>query len=104
MDAILRALADGTRRQILTLVLHKERTAGDIAARFSMSRPAVSQHLGVLLESKLLSVRREGTRRIYRTNRKAITRLWTELATIWDDSLLRLKSAAEAAERNGKRR
>jgi len=101
---MLRALADGTRRQILTLVLHEERTAGDIAARFAMSRPGVSQHLGVLLDSKLISVRREGTRRIYRANLKTMARLRAELATIWDESLLRLKSAAEAEGRKGKRR
>jgi DNA-binding transcriptional ArsR family regulator len=104
MDDMLRALADGTRRQILTLVLHEERTAGDIAARFAMSRPGVSQHLGVLLDSKLISVRREGTRRIYRANLKTMARLRAELATIWDESLLRLKSAAEAAGHKGKRR
>ena len=66
-----------------------------------MSRPGVSQHLGVLLESKLISVRREGTRRIYRANLKTGARLRAELATIWDESLLRLKSAAEAAGRKG---
>ena len=104
MDTLLRAIADGTRRQILTLVLHEERTAGDIATRFAMSRPAVSQHLGVLLESKLLTVRREGTRRLYRANLKTMARIRAELAMIWDDSLLRLKSAAEAAESKGKRR
>jgi DNA-binding transcriptional ArsR family regulator len=104
MDDLLRALADGTRRQILTLVMHEERTAGDIAARFAMSRPAVSQHLGVLLDTELIVVRREGTRRIYRANRRTMARLRAELASIWDDSLVRLKSAAEAAERRGKRR
>jgi DNA-binding transcriptional ArsR family regulator len=58
MDAMLRALSDGTRRQILTLVWREERTAGDIAAKFAMTRPSVSQHLSVLLDSELVSVRR----------------------------------------------
>jgi DNA-binding transcriptional ArsR family regulator len=48
MDMILRALADGTRRRILSLVWRDERTAGEIASQFAMTRPAVSQHLTVL--------------------------------------------------------
>ena len=45
MDAMLRALADGTRRQILTLVWREERAAGEIAAAFDMTRPAISPFL-----------------------------------------------------------
>jgi len=103
MDAMLRALADGTRRQILTLVWREERSASEIAAEFDMTRPAVSQHLGVLLASDLVSVRRQGTQRLYRANRKAIVRLRTELATMWDSSLDRLKQPAETTHRKGKR-
>ena len=102
MDAKLRALADGTRRQILSLVWNAERTAGEIAYRFDMSRPAVSQHLGVLLACDLVAVRREGTRRLYAVNHQAIEDLRIELETFWDASLRRLKVEAEAAK--GKRR
>jgi DNA-binding transcriptional ArsR family regulator len=104
MDAMLRALADGTRRQILTLVWREERLAGEIAAAFDVTRPAVSQHLGVLLASDLLSVRRRGTQRLYRANRQAVARLRAELATMWDDGLHRLKHAAEASHQKGRRR
>ena len=103
MDAMLRALADGTRRQILTLVWSEERSASAIAAEFDMTRPAVSQHLGVLLASDLVSVRRQGTQRFYRANREEIVRLRTELATMWDSGLDRLKQAAETTHRKGKR-
>lgn len=103
MDAMLRALADGTRRQILTLVWREERSAGEIAAAFDITRPAVSQHLGVLLASDLVSVRRRGTQRLYRANRQAIAQLRAELVTMWDSGLDRLKHAAEAAHRKGKR-
>ena len=99
MDAKLRAIADETRRQILGLVWQGERTAGDIANRFDMSRPAVSQHLGVLLECDLVAVRREGTRRLYVANHQAIGDLRKELETFWDVSLRRLKVDAEAAKR-----
>ena len=54
MDSTLRALADGTRRHILTLVSDKECTASEIASEFSMSRPAISQHIKVLLNSDLI--------------------------------------------------
>jgi DNA-binding transcriptional ArsR family regulator len=96
---MLRALADRTRRQILLLVWRQERTAGEIAAQFSVTRPAISQHLRVLLDCQLVSVRRAGTQRIYRANRGAVARLRAELEAFWDNSLERLKTAAEAAER-----
>jgi DNA-binding transcriptional ArsR family regulator len=104
MDAMLRALADGTRRQIVTLVWREERSAGDIAATFDMTRPAVSQHLGVLLASDLVSVRRQGTQRFYRANHQAVAQLRAELAAMWDDGLDRLRHAAEATHRKGRRR
>jgi len=103
MDAKLRALADETRRQILGLVWEAERTAGDISDRFDMSRPAVSQHLGVLLECNLIAVRREGTRRLYVANHQAIADLRGELEAFWDASLRRLKVNAEAAKRKRRR-
>ena len=103
MDRALRALADGTRRQILALVWRNERTAGEIAAEFAMTRPAISQHLSVLRESELVLVRSEGVRRYYRANQRAIARLRAELAAFWDGSLAELKNAAEAAARKSRR-
>ena len=99
MDAALRALADETRRTILALVWRHERPAGEIAAHFSFSRPAISQHLTVLLESHLVTVRQAGTRRLYQVNREAVARLRAEFGAFWDDRIDRLKAAAERAER-----
>jgi DNA-binding transcriptional ArsR family regulator len=104
MDEMLRALADSTRRHILALAWREERTAGQIAAQFPVSRPAVSQHLKVLLKSELITMRRAGTRRLYRANRVAFARLRAQLGLFWDDNLRKLKSAAEAAERKRSRR
>ena len=101
---MLRALADGTRRQILALVWRDEHTAGEIAAEFTMTRSAVSQHLAVLRDSKLISVRPEGTRRLYRANRQAVARLRAELGAFWDDRLAQLRDVAETSERKGRRR
>ena len=100
---MLRALADDTRRQILVLVWRNERTAGEIAAEFAVTRPAVSQHLTILRDSNLVSVRPDGTRRLYRANRQAIARLRAELAAFWDDRLAQLRDAAERSERKGRR-
>jgi len=97
----LRALADKTRRRILLLVWHRERTAGEIAAEFPVSRPAISQHLRVLLTSELVSVRQSGTRRLYRANRTTLKRLRAQLGAFWEGNLQELKTAAEAAERHG---
>jgi DNA-binding transcriptional ArsR family regulator len=59
------ALADPTRRQILELLVEGERSAGEIAGGFRMTRPGVSRHLRVLRESGLVQVRPEGQRRLY---------------------------------------
>lgn len=103
MDRTLRALADETRRRILLLVWRRERTAGEIAAEFPVSRPAISQHLRVLLTSELITVRQAGTRRLYRANRRALARLRAQLGAFWDTRLEELKDAAEAAERKRRR-
>jgi DNA-binding transcriptional ArsR family regulator len=75
VDTALRALAEPTRRRILKLVRDRERTAGDIAAHFAVSRPAVSQHLRVLEDARLVTVRREGTRRWYRARPEGLGEL-----------------------------
>ncbi len=59
------ALSDPTRRQIVEILGAGERTAGAIGERFPISAPAVSQHLKALRDAGLVSVRAEGTRRIY---------------------------------------
>src|SRR4051794_41799075 len=66
MEAALKAIAAPRRRQILSLIRAGELSAGEIAAQFDVTRPAVSQHLNVLKEAGLVTERREGTRRVYR--------------------------------------
>jgi DNA-binding transcriptional ArsR family regulator len=103
-DDMLHALADGTRRDILRLVWTHERASGEIAARFAVTRQAVSQHLGVLLGCGLVSVRAEGTRRLYRANHRPLEQLRAEFDLFWDDSLDRLSSAAQELERESSTR
>jgi DNA-binding transcriptional ArsR family regulator len=99
MDAALRALAEPTRRQILRLVRDRERTAGDIAGHFSVTRPAVSQHLRALEEADLVTVRRDGTRRWYRARPEGLKEMQAWLATMWRGNLGDLKRVAEREER-----
>jgi DNA-binding transcriptional ArsR family regulator len=61
----LSALADPTRQRIIELLAQGERSAGEIAAQFSTSRPGVSRHLRVLREHGLVQAREQGQRRLY---------------------------------------
>jgi DNA-binding transcriptional ArsR family regulator len=99
VDHILRALAEPRRRDILELVQRDERSAGDIAAHFDVTQPAISQHLGVLAEAGLVSVRRAGTRRFYRARPEGLQALRRYLESFWDEQLQRLSDEAVAAER-----
>jgi DNA-binding transcriptional ArsR family regulator len=99
MDAALHALADPRRRAILALIRDRELPAGDIAGRFDVTRPAISQHLSVLRTAGLVTERREGTRRLYRARPAGAAELRMWLEAFWDDNLARLKVAAEHEER-----
>jgi DNA-binding transcriptional ArsR family regulator len=98
MDEALRAIAEPRRRRILELVSEGELSAGEIASSFEVTRPAVSQHLRVLVGAGLLEERRAGTRRYYRACRPRLEELRDWLDSFWEDGLRRLKTAAEAAE------
>lgn len=100
MDAALKALAEPRRREILRLVWTEERPAGEIASHFSVSRPAISQHLRVLKECNLLAERRVGTSRLYRARPDTVAELRRFLDDYWSNGLERLRDAAEAAERS----
>jgi DNA-binding transcriptional ArsR family regulator len=99
MDVLaLRAIADPRRQDILRMVLERELPAGEIAARFDVTRPAISQHLRVLVNARLISVRKEGTRRLYRSRPEGITELKAFLDEFWGERLQALKQAAEKEE------
>jgi DNA-binding transcriptional ArsR family regulator len=98
MDAALRAIADPIRRSILSLVWREERTAGEIAARFEVSQPAISQHLKVLRETGLVGVRQAGTRRYYRADRAAMAALKALFEAFWDERLAALRAELEAGQ------
>ncbi len=101
MEAALKAIAEPRRRQILRLVWDAELSAGEIAAHFEVSRPAVSQHLRVLKDAGLVAERRVGTRRLYRARSEELERLRNFLGTFWSGRLEALKEAAEREQRGG---
>lgn len=99
IDRAIHALAEPRRRDILYLIRDEELTSSAIASHFDISAPAISQHLKVLEEAGLVVVRRAGTKRIYGIRREGFAKLKQYIESFWDDSLLRLKEAAEEEER-----
>ena len=102
MQTVIQALSEPRRREILQLVRDRELPAGEIAAGFDVTRPAISQHLTVLRNAGLVSERREGTRRLYRARPEGLAELRSFLDGFWEDRLERLKLAAEHEERKGR--
>lgn len=94
-EKALKAIAQPTRREILRLVQSEELSAGEIAANFDMTQPAISQHLKVLKDTNLVTERREGTRRMYRANYESLAELREYLGWMWDQGLANLKRVVE---------
>ncbi len=101
----LQAISEPTRFAILQLVRNSEMSAGEVAGHFKgISRPAVSQHLGVLKKAGLINERRKGTSRIYRLRPEGFESLKALLENFWDPKLDKLKAAAEKEERKKRRK
>ena len=97
MDAV-KVIAEPRRREILRLCWRTERTAGDLAAAFEITFGAVSQHLKVLRDADLVTVRHSGTRRYYQANRAGMGPLAGYLEAMWAAEVDRLAALAEAAD------
>jgi DNA-binding transcriptional ArsR family regulator len=97
-QTVFHAIADPTRRRILDRLRTGALAAGDLAAGFRMSRPAVSKHLGVLRRARLVRERREGRQRIYQLSPGPLHEVaaWAEgYRMFWQQSLTRLKRHLE---------
>ena len=92
MDAIFKALSDPTRREILRLLSGGEKTAGELAERFDMSKPSMSHHFGVLKEADLVSTRRDGQQIWYRLN-----------TTVAQDAMAWVMELVQQAKKRGKK-
>jgi DNA-binding transcriptional ArsR family regulator len=91
-EAALRALADPRRRQMLMLTWDVERSPSELATSCQLSRPATSQHLKMLRDTGLVSVRMEGNRRLYRVRADRLAELRAMLDEFWGSRLARLQS------------
>ncbi len=102
------ALADPIRREIVEVLAGGEHTAGEIASRFAVTRPAVSRHLRVLREAGVATVREEATRRIYGLNLAPLLELEQWIAaqrTLWESRLDELgRHLDRMAESEGERK
>jgi DNA-binding transcriptional ArsR family regulator len=95
----LQVIAAPRRLRILELVWDQELSAGEIAAQFDVSWPAVSQHLRVLKEAGFVTERRQGTSRLYRADKDALGSLRAAVEDHWRRGLGRVKELAEAEQR-----
>lgn len=94
-SAKLDALGDATRRAILERLLRGPLAVGELAENFPVSRPAISQHLRVLKEAKLVVDKSSGTRRLYALNPKGFDELREYFDQFWDQALNAFKNKIE---------
>jgi DNA-binding transcriptional ArsR family regulator len=98
---VFEALADPTRRRIVELLAEEERSVGEVASHFQVSRPAVSRHLRVLREAGVVNARGDAQRRIYRLDPKALGQAEDWLARrreFWEQRLDALAAHLEKKE------
>jgi DNA-binding transcriptional ArsR family regulator len=103
-SSALVALADPTRRRVFEELRAGPKPVGAIAAKLPVSRPAVSQHLKVLREARLVSERPEGTRRVYFIDPNGLGELRAWLDRLWDQSLVAFQAEVEMQSANKQRK
>ena len=96
MPDLVAAVAEPNRRRLLQLLGHGEQTVSELASNFTVSRPAISQHLGVLAEAGLVISRQEGRFRFYRLHLGGMAALRAELDAFWTRELDQLVRDARA--------
>lgn len=99
LDGVFFALADSTRRALLTRLRGAEATAGDLAAGFAVTRPAVSRHLRVLRQAALVSEKRQGRQVVYclgPQSLRLVTEWLEDYRVFWAARLHDLKSLVES--------
>ena len=93
--AALATLADPTRRLLMERLRSGPRPVGELARGLPMSRPAVSQHLKILKDARLVTDRAEGTRRVYQVDPAGLGEIRRWLDQFWDASLESFRSEVE---------
>lgn len=97
------ALGDPTRRHIFERIAARPQAVGEIARGLPVTRPAVSQHLKVLLAAGLATCSAQGTRRVYRVDPRGVAIMRDYLDRFWEGALAAFKHAAEAEERESRK-
>lgn len=100
---VFQAIADPTRRKLMRLLADKEMPVNAICEHFPMTRTAVSKHLRILSESRLVSARRDGRETRYKLEPEALLEVkeWVSFyEQFWDNKLSILKHLAENDEPN----
>ena len=90
-----RGVADPTRRAMLTYLTERPHGVSELADHFDVSRPAISKHLRVLKDARLVRERRDGRNRIYELDPAGIKTLRGYFDQFWNDALAAFKRAAE---------
>lgn len=98
-QSVFTALSDPTRREVFERLARAPTSVGRIAAEMPVSRPAISQHLKVLSDAGLVSVRSQGTMRIYAVSPEKLQELRGWLEQMWDTALEAFAKAAEKESR-----
>jgi len=100
---VFNAIAEPQRRAILGLLASREHPVGDVVVALRLTQPAVSKHLRVLRDVGLVQVRRDGRRKLYRTNAQAVRPIhdWAGMfERYWEKQLDRIKKRAESKSRS----
>lgn len=94
----LAALSDPTRRAIFERLSRGALSVGELASQFPVTRSAVSQHLRVLKDARLITVRSAGTRNVYAVDLKAVAAMRAYLDRFWDHAMAAFRKQVEEEE------
>lgn len=89
------AIADPTRRHIISMLARQPTAVQELADRFDISRPAVSKHLRILKNAQLVTELKRGRQRIYTTNPEPLREVQDWIHSFWGDRLQALKDFVE---------
>lgn len=92
---VFKAIADTTRRDIIAALHRKPMAVHELAAQFAISRPAVSKHLALLTDARLVRATRSGKENVYELQQEALSDVADWVARYWFGRLQTLKQLAE---------
>ena len=95
-DPAFKAFADPTRRAVLEYLAGKPHNVNELAEKFDVTRPAISKHLRILKDARVVRERREGRNRIYEVNPDGLKAIREYFEQFWSQALDAFKRAAEA--------